>query len=273
LGTRCEIKNMNSTRFIQQAIEFEARRQVALLEDGGEVRQETRLYDPNSGTTRSMRSKEDAQDYRYFPCPDLLPLELEQDWIDAIAETIPELPDERKARLVSQYGITAYDADVLVAERHHADFFERTAAGRSGKQAANWIINELFGRLNKEGLTVETSPVSAEQLGSIIDLIEDGIVSGKMAKALFDVLWREGGDPRQVAKQRNMTQITDSDALEAAVDEVFANAAAQVERALANPRVAGYFVGQVMKLTAGKADPRQVSQIVGRKLSEIRKSR
>ncbi len=269
-GTRCEIKNMNSTRFIQQAIASEARRQMALLEDGGDVAQETRLYDPDSGSTRSMRSKEDAQDYRYFPCPDLLPLELDQAWIDDIAATLPELPDEKKARLIDRYGITDYDAEVLVAERQHAEFFEQTAAGRNGKQVANWIINELFGRLNKENLTIATSPISAAQLGSIIDLIDEGVISGKIAKSLFDIVWREGGDPRRVATQRNMLQITDSRALEDAVDKVFVASPTQVERALTHSKVAGYLVGQVMKLTAGKADPRQVSQIVNKRLGDLR---
>src|SRR5690606_9353790 len=201
LGTRCEIKNMNSMRFIQAAIEFEARRQIAIVEDGGKVEQETRLYDPDRGETRSMRSKEEAHDYRYFPCPDLLPLEIEQDWVDAIAASMPELPDAKRARFVADYGMTEYDAGVLTAEVENAAFFEEVARGRDGKQAANWVINELFGRLNKEGLTVEASPVSARQLGGVLDLIASGEISGKMAKDLFELLWttERGADPAEVA--------------------------------------------------------------------------
>ncbi|HSF95448.1 MAG TPA: Asp-tRNA(Asn)/Glu-tRNA(Gln) amidotransferase subunit GatB, partial [Thermohalobaculum sp.] len=218
LGTRCEIKNMNSMRFIQQAIEYEARRQIALIEDGGTVDQETRLYDPNKGETRSMRSKEEAHDYRYFPDPDLLPLEIEQAWIDRIAGTLPELPDEKKARFVSTYGITEYDAGVLVADRANADFYEDVASGRDGKQAANWVINELFGRLNKEGHGIEESPVSAAQLGGIIDLIAKGDISGKIAKDLFEIVYTEGGDPAEIVEARGMKQVTDTGAIEAAVD-------------------------------------------------------
>ncbi|GAB4386832.1 Asp-tRNA(Asn)/Glu-tRNA(Gln) amidotransferase subunit GatB [Albidovulum sp.] len=268
LGTRCEIKNMNSMRFIQQAIEFEARRQIAIIEDGGEVVQETRLYDPDRGETRSMRSKEEAHDYRYFPCPDLLPLEIEQDWIDAIAAAMPELPDEKKARFVRDYGVTEYDAGVLTAEVENADFFEEVARGRDGKQAANWVINELFGRLNKEGHAIGDSPVSAAQLGGILDLIAGGEISGKMAKDLFELLWttEKGADPAEVAAKHGMKQLTDTGAIETAVDEVIAANPAQVEKAKANPKLAGWFVGQVLKATGGKANPAAVNEIVTRKL-------
>nr|MCU0908789.1 Asp-tRNA(Asn)/Glu-tRNA(Gln) amidotransferase subunit GatB [Paracoccaceae bacterium] len=200
LGTRCEIKNMNSMRFIQAAIEYEARRQIAILEDGGTVTQETRLYDPDRGETRSMRSKEEAQDYRYFPDPDLLPLEIEQAWVDRIAASLPELPDAKKARFVTAYGMTEYDAGVLTADVESATFFEDVARGRDGKQAANWVINELFGRLNKQGLGIEASPVSAAQLGGVLDLMADGTISGKIAKDLFEILWTEGGDPAAVVE-------------------------------------------------------------------------
>ncbi len=266
LGTRCEIKNMNSMRFIQQAIDHEARRQIAILEDGGKVEQETRLYDPDRGETRSMRSKEEAHDYRYFPCPDLLPLEIEQDWVDAIATAMPELPDAKKARFMADYGLTDYDASVLTAELENARFFEEVAQGRDGKQAANWVINELFGRLNKQGLAIGESPVSAAQLGGVLDLIARGEISGKIAKDLFEILWTEGGDPAAIVETRGMKQVTDTGAIEAAVDAIIAANPAQVEKARANPKVAGWFVGQVMKATGGKANPAAVNALVARKL-------
>jgi len=266
LGTRCEIKNMNSMRFMTQAIDYEARRQIAILEDGGEVVQETRLYDPDKGETRSMRSKEEAHDYRYFPCPDLLPLEIEQAWVDEIAATMPELPDAKKARFMGDFGLTDYDANVLTAELDAAGFFELVAKGRDGKTAANWVINELFGRLNKEGLSISDTPVSADQLGGIIDLIASGEISGKMAKDLFEIIWTEGGTPAEVAAERGMKQVTDTGAIEAAVDEIIAANPAQVEKAKANPKLAGWFVGQVIKATGGKAAPQMVNELVARKL-------
>jgi aspartyl-tRNA(Asn)/glutamyl-tRNA(Gln) amidotransferase subunit B len=266
LGTRCEIKNMNSMRFIQAAIDYEARRQIAILEDGGTVEQETRLYDPDRGETRSMRSKEEAHDYRYFPDPDLLPLEIEQAWVDDIAASMPELPDAKKARFVAEYGMTDYDAGVLTAEVENADFFETVARGRDGKIAANWVINELFGRLNKEGLAIAASPVSAAQLGGVLDLLASGEISGKMAKDLFDILWTEGGDPAEVAAARGMKQVNDTGAIEAAVDAIIAENPAQVEKAKANPKLAGWFVGQVLKATGGKANPATVNDLVARKL-------
>ncbi|MEO1539709.1 MAG: Asp-tRNA(Asn)/Glu-tRNA(Gln) amidotransferase subunit GatB [Pseudomonadota bacterium] len=266
LGTRCEIKNMNSMRFIQQAIDFEARRQIAILEDGGAVVQETRLYDPGKGETRSMRSKEEAHDYRYFPDPDLLPLEIEQAWVDGIGAGLPELPDEKKARFVTDFGMTEYDAGVLTAEVPSADFFEKVAKGRDGKMAANWVINELFGRLNKEDLTLETSPVSADQLGGIIDLIASKAISGKIAKDLFDIVWTEGGEPAEIVEARGMKQVTDTGAIEAAVTEIIAVNPDQVAKAAQNPKLAGWFVGQVMKATGGKANPQAVQEIVKAKL-------
>ena len=266
LGTRCEIKNMNSMRFIQQAIDYEARRQIAILEDGGKVVQETRLYDPDRGETRSMRSKEEAHDYRYFPDPDLLPLEIEQAWVDEIAASMPELPDARKARFMGDFGLTDYDASVLTADVESAAFFESVAQGRDGKIAANWVINELFGRLNKQGLAITETPVSAAQLGGVLDLIGSGEISGKMAKDLFEILWDEGGDPAEVAAARGMKQVTDTGAIEAAVDEIIAANPAQVEKAKANPKLAGWFVGQVIKATGGKANPAAVNEIVARKL-------
>ncbi|THD82229.1 Asp-tRNA(Asn)/Glu-tRNA(Gln) amidotransferase subunit GatB [Aliigemmobacter aestuarii] len=266
LGTRCEIKNMNSMRFIQAAIDYEARRQIAILEDGGTVVQETRLYDPDKGETRSMRSKEEAHDYRYFPCPDLLPLEIEQAWVDDIAARMPELPDAKKARFMADYGLTDYDANVLTAELDAAHFFDEVAKGRDGKIAANWVINELFGRLNKEGHSIAESPVSAAQLGGLLDLLGDGTISGKIAKDLFEILYTEGGDPREIVEARGMKQVTDTGAIEAAVDQIIADNPAQVEKAKQNPKLAGWFVGQVMKATGGKANPAAVNDLVTRKL-------
>ncbi|MCY1128555.1 Asp-tRNA(Asn)/Glu-tRNA(Gln) amidotransferase subunit GatB [Frigidibacter sp. RF13] len=268
LGTRCEIKNMNSLRFIQAAIEYEARRQIAIVEDGGKVVQETRLYDPDKGETRSMRSKEEAHDYRYFPCPDLLPLEIEQEWVDDIAATMPELPDEKKARFVEGFGVTEYDADVLTAEAENAAFFEEVAKGRDGKQAANWVINELFGRLNKEGLTVDTTPVSAAQLGGMLDLIASGEITTKMAKDLFELLWttEKGGNPAEVAQKHGMKQVTDTGAIEKALDDLIAANPDQVEKAKVNAKLAGWFTGQVLKATGGKANPAVVNQMVAKKL-------
>jgi len=266
LGTRCEIKNMNSMRFIQLAIDHEARRQIAILEDGGSVHQETRLYDPDRNETRSMRSKEEAHDYRYFPDPDLLPLEIEQAWVDDIAARMPELPDAKKARFMGDFGLTDYDANVLTADLESAAFFEAVAAGRDGKMAANWVINELFGRLNKQGLAIADSPVSVVQLGGVLDLIASGEISGKMAKDLFEIVWTEGGDPAEIAAARGMKQVTDTGAIEAAVDAIIAENPGQVEKARANPKLAGWFVGQVIKSTGGKANPATVNEMVTRKL-------
>lgn len=266
LGTRCEIKNMNSMRFIQQAIEVEARRQIAIVEGGGTVDQETRLYDPDKGETRSMRSKEEAHDYRYFPDPDLLPLEIEQAWVDDIAAKLPELPDDKKARFISEFGLTDYDASVLTAEVESATYFEEVAKGRNGKLAANWVINELFGRLKKEDHDITDSPVSPAQLGGIIDLIASDAISGKIAKDLFEIVYTEGGDPAQIVEDRGMKQVTDTGAIETALDEIIAANPAQVEKAKVNPKLAGWFVGQVMKATGGKANPKAVNELVSKKL-------
>ena len=267
LGTRCEIKNMNSMRFIQQAIEVEARRQIAILEAGRSVDQETRLYDPDKGETRSMRSKEEAHDYRYFPDPDLLPLEIDQTWVDDIAANLPELPDEKKARFMAGFGLSEYDANVLTAELDAAGYFEAVASGRDGKLAANWVINELFGRLKKDDKDITESPVTPDQLGGVIDLITKGDISGKIAKDLFEIVYNEGGDPAEIVEARGMKQVTDTGAIEAAVDEVIAANPAQVEKAKANPKLAGWFVGQVMKATGGKANPKAVNELVAKKLN------
>ena len=266
LGTRCEIKNMNSMRFIQAAIDYEARRQIAILEDGGKVDQETRLYDPDKNETRSLRSKEEAHDYRYFPCPDLMPLEIEQAWVDDIAAALPELPDAKKARFINDFGLTDYDASVLTAELENARFFEKVAEGGDGKLAANWVINELFGRLKKDDRAITDSPVSPEQLAAIIRLIRSDAISGKIAKDLFEIVYTEGGDPEAIVEARGMTQVTDTGAIEAAVDEIIAANPAQVEKARANPKLAGWFVGQVMKATGGKANPKVVNDLVAAKL-------
>jgi aspartyl-tRNA(Asn)/glutamyl-tRNA(Gln) amidotransferase subunit B len=265
-GTRCEIKNMNSIRFIGLAIEHEARRQIEIIEDGGSIEQETRLFDPNKGETRSMRSKEEAHDYRYFPDPDLLPLEFDQAYVDALKEHLPELPDDKKARFISAFGLSSYDAGQLVAERETADYFERVAKGRDAKAAANWVINELSGRLNKQGETIASSPVSAAQLGAMLDLIADGTISGKIAKDLFEILWSEGGDPKEIVEARGMKQVTDTGAIEKVVDEIVAQNPDKVAQAKQNPKAIGWFVGQVMKSSGGKASPQAVNEILKAKL-------
>ena len=266
LGTRCEIKNVNSIRFIGQAIEHEARRQIEIIEEGGAIVQETRLFDAKTGTTRPMRTKEEAHDYRYFPDPDLLPLELTQDYVDRLAEDLPELPDAKRVRFIADYGLSPYDADVLIAEKESADYFESVAKGRDAKQAANWVINELFGRLNKEGRGIGYSPVTADQLRSIIDLIKSGTISGKIAKDVFDIVWNEGGDPKSIVEKRGLTQVTDLAAIEKAVDDVIAANPEKAEQAKAKPALAGWFVGQVMKATGGKASPQAVNELLKKKL-------
>ncbi|MGB9117668.1 Asp-tRNA(Asn)/Glu-tRNA(Gln) amidotransferase subunit GatB, partial [Bradyrhizobium sp.] len=287
LGTRCEIKNMNSIAFIGQAIEYEARRQIGILEDGGVIDQETRLFDANKGETRSMRSKEEAHDYRYFPDPDLLPLEFTQGYVDELKAGLPELPDQKKARFIAEFGLSPYDASVLVAERESADFFESVVNRRGGeapdsfsasgvvhgampsrdaKVAANWIINEFSGRLNKEGKSYSASPVSAKQLGAIIDLIGEGTISGKIAKDLFEIVWQEGGDPRAVVEARGMKQVTDLGAIEKVVDDIIAANPDKVAQAKAKPALIGWFVGQVMKSSGGKANPQAVNDLLKSKL-------
>jgi aspartyl-tRNA(Asn)/glutamyl-tRNA(Gln) amidotransferase subunit B len=271
LGTRCEIKNVNSIRFIGQAIEYEARRQIGVLEDGGAIKQETRLFDPGKGETRSMRSKEEAHDYRYFPDPDLLPLEFDAAYVESLKADLPELPDEKKARFIRELGLTPYDASVLVSERESAEFFEQVlvkedGGRRDGKLAANWVINELFGRLNKEGHGIADSPVSASQLGAIVDLIADGTISGKIAKELFEIIWLDGGDPRAVVEARGLKQVTDLGAIEKMVDDIIAANPDKVAQAKAKPTMIGWFVGQVMKASGGKANPEKVNELLKAKL-------
>jgi aspartyl-tRNA(Asn)/glutamyl-tRNA(Gln) amidotransferase subunit B len=271
LGTRCEIKNMNSIAFIGEAIEYEARRQIGVLEDGGSIDQETRLFDPNKGETRSMRFKEEAHDYRYFPDPDLLPLEFSEAYVAELKAGLPELPDQKRARFVAEFALSPYDAGVLVAERESADFYETVLAdladrSRDGKLAANWVINELFGRLNKEGRDISASPVAAAQLGAIVDLIGEGTISGKIAKDLFEIVWQEGGDPRALVEARGMKQVTDLGAIEKVVDVIVAANPDKVAQARAKPQLIGWFVGQVMKSSGGKANPQAVNDLLKAKL-------
>jgi aspartyl-tRNA(Asn)/glutamyl-tRNA(Gln) amidotransferase subunit B len=271
LGTRCEIKNVNSIRFVGLAVDHEARRQIGVIEDGGTIIQETRLYDAGRNETRPMRTKEEAHDYRYFPDPDLLPLELTADYVEALAGTLPELPDQKKARFISEFGLAGYDAGVLVAERESADFFEAVVKRTDGtprdpKVAANWVINELFGRLNKEGRDIGACPVSAQALGAILDLMAEGTISGKLAKDLFEIVWNEGGDPRAVVEARGMKQVTDVSAIEKLVDEIVAKNPDKVEQARQKPALIGWFVGQVMKASGGKANPQAVNDLLKAKL-------
>lgn len=240
LGTRCEIKNVNSLRFIRQAIEYEAQRQIDILEEGGKVDQETRLFDANTGVTRSMRSKEEAHDYRYFPDPDLLPLELQQTWVDEIKAGLPELPDAKRERFVSVLGLSDYDASVLAADKDRAAYFEEVAEGRDAKLASNWVNNELYGRLNKEGLTITDCPVSAAQLGGLVALIEDETISGKIAKDVFEILWAEGGDPATIVEERGLKQVTDTGAIEAVIDQLIADNPDQAASVREKPKAMGW---------------------------------
>ena len=267
LGTRCEVKNVNSIRFVQQAIEYEARRQVELIEGGGAVRQETRLFDAKRGITREMRTKEEAHDYRYFPDPDLLPLELDPAWVEDIRKSLPELPDAKKARLVVEHGVTPYDASVLVADAANAEYFEAVAKGRDGKLAANWVISELFGRLNKAGKDVTDSPVSAAALGGLIDLVADQTISGRTAKDVFDEMFETGKPAAEIVKAKGLTQITDRGAIEAAIAKVIADNPGQVDKYKAGKEgVVGWLVGQVMKATGGKANPKMVNELLRKEL-------
>ncbi|MBI1262322.1 MAG: Asp-tRNA(Asn)/Glu-tRNA(Gln) amidotransferase subunit GatB [Rhizobiales bacterium] len=266
LGTRCEIKNVNSIRFIGQAIEYEARRQIELIEEGGKVVQQTRLFDPKTGETRSMRSKEEAHDYRYFPDPDLLPLEFTQEFVDHIKATLPELPDDKKARLIADYGLSPYDATVLVGESARADFFEAVAKGRDAKLASNWVTGEFFGALNREGHSIEESPVTAKQLGELIDLISDDTISGRIAKQVFESMYKTGRDPAKIVEEEGLRQVTDLSAIEAVIDEVLAANPDKVEQTKVKPALVAWFVGQVMKSTSGKANPQVVNKILAAKL-------
>jgi aspartyl-tRNA(Asn)/glutamyl-tRNA(Gln) amidotransferase subunit B len=265
--TRCEIKNVNSIRFVMHAIEAEATRQVAVWEGGGEVRQETRLYDPGRGETRPMRSKEHAHDYRYFPDPDLLPLRLEPSWVEQLKAALPELPDAKKARFVAQYGIPAYDAGVLVVERATADFYEAVARGRDGKQAANWVMGDLFGALNRTGRSIETSPVTAANLGALLDLITDATINGKIAKDVFEAMVETGEAPGAIVEARGLRQVTDTGAIDAAIDAVLAASPDKLaEYRGGSEKLFGWFVGQVMRAMKGKGNPALVNEALKRKL-------
>ena len=266
LGTRCEIKNVNSLRFIRQAIMYEARRHIEIIEAGGSIDQETRLFDSVKGETRPMRSKEDAHDYRYFPDPDLLPLQLTQDFVDGVKASLPELPDARKARFMADYGIPAYDAGVLTTDKANGDFYEAVAKGRDGKIAANWVMGELFGALNKAGLDLEDTPVSADALGGLLDRIADKTISGKIAKDVFEKMFAEGGDADTIIERDGLKQVTDMGAIEAMVQTVIDANPDQAAKAKDNPKLVGFFVGQVMKASQGKANPGAVNQILKEKL-------
>ena len=266
-GTRSEIKNVNSIRFIREAIDYEARRQIEIIEDGGVVDQETRLFDPDRGETRSMRSKEESHDYRYFPDPDLLPLKLEQSWVDAIHRSLPELPDQKKHRFVGDYGLNTEDAAQLIAERETAEYFEAVAKDRDPKVAANWVTGELFGALNRSDRKLSDCKVSADSLGKLVDLIADGTLSNRLAKEVFEFMFESGDDPETIVQDKGLKQVTDTGAIEAAVDNAIRAGAAQVEQYRdGNEKVIGWFVGQVMRATGGKANPQTVNEILRRKL-------
>lgn len=268
LGTRCEIKNVNSIRFVQQSIEYEARRQIEILEDGGTIKQETRLFDANKGITQSMRSKEESHDYRYFPDPDLLPLELSEDYIETIRASLPELPDDKKARFIADFGLSAYDAGVLVAERAIADYFETVATGRDAKIAANWITSDLFGELNRQGLDITESPITADRLGGLLDLIADGTLSRRIAKDVFDDMVETGKDAATIVEEKGLKQVSDTGEIETIIDGIIAGANKQVEQFKSgNEKIIGWFVGQVMQQTQGKANPAIVNEILRKKLS------
>ena len=267
LGTRCEIKNVNSIRFLKQAIEYEARRQIKIIEDGGKIKQETRLFDPNRSETRPMRSKEDAHDYRYLPDPDLLPLDLKEPFIEEMKASLPELPDERKQRFMREYELSAYDAGILVADRETAEFFETAANGRDAKQVTNWITGDLFGHLNKADLSISKTPVSAEALGGLLDLLADGTISNRIAKDVFEEMFDSGKDAAIIVEEKDLTQITNTGEIEAIVDTIIARGEKQTEQFRSgNEKIIGWFVGQVMKETQGKANPAVVNELLRKKL-------
>ncbi|PVM89325.1 Asp-tRNA(Asn)/Glu-tRNA(Gln) amidotransferase GatCAB subunit B [Caulobacter radicis] len=266
LGTRCEIKNVNSYRYIQQAIEYEARRQIEILEDGGVIDQETRLFDPTKGETRSMRSKEEAHDYRYFPDPDLLPLVLDPAWVKSIEETLPELPDAKKARLQSEYGLSAYDAGVLIIDAERADYFEAAAKGRDAKLVANWVTNELLAKLSAAGTAFPDSPLPSSDIAQLVELIENGTISSKIAKEVFEHMWAGEGRPAQIVEKRGLVQINDTGAIEAAIDELIGANPDKAAAVKDKPQAIGWFVGQVMKATGGKANPGTVNDLLKAKL-------
>jgi aspartyl-tRNA(Asn)/glutamyl-tRNA(Gln) amidotransferase subunit B len=265
-GTRCEIKNLNSFRYLERAIEFEVRRQIELIEDGGKVVQETRLYDPDRDETRSMRSKEDAHDYRYFPDPDLLPLVLDPAWVKAIEAGLPELPDAKKARLQSQYGLTAYDAGVLISDQAKADFYEAAAKGRDAKLVANWVTNDLAAKLTAAGQDIADSPISPAAIAELVALIEDGTISSKIAKDVFERMWAGEGAAGEIVEKQGLKQVSDTGALEKIIDDLIAANPGQAAQVKEKPQAIGWFVGQVMKATGGKANPGVINQLLKAKL-------
>jgi aspartyl-tRNA(Asn)/glutamyl-tRNA(Gln) amidotransferase subunit B len=268
LGTRCEIKNVNSIRYVQQAIEYEARRQIEVIEEGGKIRQETRLFDSGRGVTRTMRSKEDSHDYRYFPDPDLLPLELDPAWVERLKTTLPELPDAKKTRFMADFGLSPYDAGVLVADQETAHFYETVAKGRDAKLAANWLISELFGALNKAGVDISKSPVSAEALGGLVDLIADNTISGRIAKDVFAEMVETGKSAAAIVEQKGLRQVTDTGAIDEAIDKVLVQHADKLaEYRAGKEKLFGFFIGQVMKATAGKANPAMLNDLLKKKLA------
>lgn len=269
LGTRCEIKNMNSLKFIQQAINYEARRQIKLIENGDKVSQETRLYDPAKNETRPLRSKEDAHDYRYFPCPDLQPILLEESWVTSIREKLPELPDKKKERYLEEFKVTSYDAGVIISEPMTSSFFESIAIDRDGKIAANLLINELFGRLNKKNLPFEENPITVNQMRELIELVQKNQISSKGSKDIFETIWESGGSPLTLVDKLGLRQVQDTDAISEAVESVFSENPEQVKKIEINPKLVGWFVGQVMKKTEGKADPKLINQLIKKKLEEL----
>jgi aspartyl-tRNA(Asn)/glutamyl-tRNA(Gln) amidotransferase subunit B len=271
LGTRCEIKNLNSMRFVGRAIEYEAKRQVELIEAGGTIEQETRLFDADKGETRSMRTKEEAHDYRYFPDPDLLPLELDEAFIAAIEGTLPELPDAKKMRFMAEYGLSAYDAEVLVAERASAEYFEAAlgsgkVGGRDPKLVANWLLTELFGALNRAGRDLALSPITPDKLGQLVDLIRDGTISGRIAKDVFAEMFETADDPAAIVERKGLKQISDAGAIERIAAEIIAANPDQVANLQNNPKVFGWFIGQVMKATRGQANPQLVNEVLKKRL-------
>ena len=266
LGTRTETKNINSMRYVKMAVDYEARRQIEVNERGGRIDQETRLFNVATGETRTMRSKEDAHDYRYFPDPDLLPLELDPAWVEAIRKSLPELPDAKKHRFMESYGLSLYDAAVLSQDRVKADYFEAVAKGRDGKLASNWVTTELFGALNKSGKEIADSPISAPQLGKLIDLISNDTISGRIAKDVFAIMFETGGDPEKIVEEKGLKQVTDTGAIEAAIDAIIAANPDQAREVKEKPKTFGWFVGQVMKSTGGKANPAAVNAILKKKL-------
>ena len=268
LGTRCEIKNVNSIRYVMQAIDYEARRQIEVIEDGGTIRQETRLFDAGRGETRSMRSKEEAHDYRYFPDPDLLPLTLDKDWVEGLRRALPELPDAKKARFIADYKLTPEDADVLVAEQASADYFETVARGRDARLACNWVTGDLFGALHRLDVAIERSPVDAAALGALLDLMADGTISGRLAKEVFAAMLETGKDAKAIVEERGLRQVTDSGAIAAAIDAVLAREAGKVaEYRAGKEKLFGFFVGQVMKATGGKANPAVLNELLKKRLA------